>query len=126
VWFDILSRRRDSQHGSQDNFCCHRIPAWLYPFGYLLVKYVFTSGEDVRDIGSGGTGATNVARRTGAKGGLLTYVLDVAKGVAAVLLMRMVADDDFCGLEPPRLPQSSVTSFQFFWDSEVAKGWQPA
>jgi glycerol-3-phosphate acyltransferase PlsY len=65
------------------------------PFGYLLVKYVFTSGEDVRDIGSGGTGATNVARRTGAKGGLLTYVLDVAKGVAAVLLMRMVADDDF-------------------------------
>jgi acyl phosphate:glycerol-3-phosphate acyltransferase len=65
------------------------------PFGYLLVKYVFTSGEDVREIGSGGTGATNVARRTGAKGGLLTYVLDVAKGVAAVLLMRMVADDDY-------------------------------
>lgn len=65
------------------------------PFGYLLVKYVFTSGEDVRDIGSGGTGATNVARRTGAKGGLLTYVLDVAKGVAAVLLMRMVADYDY-------------------------------
>jgi len=65
------------------------------PFGYLLVKYVFTSGEDVRDIGSGGTGATNVARRTGAKGGLLTYVLDVAKGFAAVLLMRTVADDDY-------------------------------
>lgn len=65
------------------------------PFGYLLVKYVFTSGEDVREIGSGGTGATNVARRTGAKGGLLTYVLDVAKGVAAVLLMRSVADDDY-------------------------------
>jgi acyl phosphate:glycerol-3-phosphate acyltransferase len=65
------------------------------PFGYLLVKYVFTSGEDVRNIGSGGTGATNVSRRAGVKGGLLTYVLDVAKGAAAVLLMRPVAGDDY-------------------------------
>ena len=65
------------------------------PFGYLLVKYVFTSGEDVRDIGSGGIGATNVTRRTGVKGGLLTYVLDVAKGAAGVMLMRLVAGDDY-------------------------------
>ncbi|MGH7865322.1 MAG: glycerol-3-phosphate 1-O-acyltransferase PlsY [Candidatus Binataceae bacterium] len=65
------------------------------PFGYLLVKYVFTSGEDVREIGSGGIGATNVTRRAGVKGGLLTYVFDVAKGVAAVMLMRLVADDDY-------------------------------
>ena len=65
------------------------------PFGYLLVKYVFTSGEDVRRIGSGGIGATNVTRRAGVKGGLLTYVLDVAKGVSAVLLMRLVAEDDY-------------------------------
>ena len=65
------------------------------PSGYLLVKYVFTSGEDVREIGSGGIGATNVTRRAGVKGGLLTYVFDVAKGVAAVMLMRLVADDDY-------------------------------
>jgi len=65
------------------------------PFGYLLVKYVFTSGEDVREIGSGGIGATNVTRLAGVKGGLLTYVFDVAKGVAAVMLMRLVADDDY-------------------------------
>ncbi len=65
------------------------------PFGYLLVKHVFTSGEDVRDIGSGGIGATNVTRRAGVKGGLLTYVFDVAKGVAAVMLMRQVANDDY-------------------------------
>lgn len=65
------------------------------PFGYLFVKYVFTSGEDVREIGSGGIGATNVTRRAGVKGGLLTYVFDVAKGVAAVMLMRLVADDDY-------------------------------
>ena len=65
------------------------------PFGYLLVKYVFTSGEDVRKVGSGGIGATNVTRRAGIKAGLLTYVFDVAKGAAAVMLMRLVADDDY-------------------------------
>lgn len=65
------------------------------PFGYLFVKYIFTSGEDVREIGSGGIGATNVTRRAGVRGGLLTYVFDVAKGVAAVMLMRMVANDDY-------------------------------
>lgn len=65
------------------------------PFGYLFIKYVFTSGEDVRQIGSGGIGATNVTRRAGKTAGLITYVFDVAKGVAAVLLMRLVAGDDY-------------------------------
>ena len=65
------------------------------PFGYLLIKYVFTSGEDIREVGSGGIGATNVSRRAGLKGGLITYVLDVAKGTAAVMLMRLVADDNY-------------------------------
>jgi glycerol-3-phosphate acyltransferase PlsY len=65
------------------------------PFGFLLIKYVFTGGEDVRQIGSGGIGATNVTRRAGIGAGLLTYVFDVAKGVAAVMLMRLVADDDY-------------------------------
>ena len=65
------------------------------PFGYLLIKYVFTSGEDVREIGSGGIGATNVTRRAGRTAGLITYFFDVAKGVAAVMLMRLVAGDDY-------------------------------
>jgi acyl phosphate:glycerol-3-phosphate acyltransferase len=65
------------------------------PFGYLLVKFVFTSGEDIRDVGSGGIGATNVTRRAGKTAGLLTYVFDVAKGVVAVMLMRQVADQDY-------------------------------
>jgi len=65
------------------------------PFGYLFVKYVFTKGEDVRKVGSGGIGATNVARRAGMKAGLITYLLDVAKGVAAVMLMRIVAHDQY-------------------------------
>jgi glycerol-3-phosphate acyltransferase PlsY len=65
------------------------------PFGYLLVKYLFTGGEDVRKIGSGGTGATNVARRAGLGAGLLTYLFDFAKGLAAVALMGQVTDDYF-------------------------------
>jgi glycerol-3-phosphate acyltransferase PlsY len=51
---------------------------------------VFTQGEDVRQVGSGGTGATNVTRRAGLKGGLLTYVFDVTKGLLAVILMRQI------------------------------------
>jgi glycerol-3-phosphate acyltransferase PlsY len=65
------------------------------PFGYLLVKYLFTEGEDIRRVGSGATGATNVTRRAGLKAGIITYVLDVAKGSAAVLLMKLVAEDNY-------------------------------
>jgi glycerol-3-phosphate acyltransferase PlsY len=65
------------------------------PFGFLLIKYVFTEGEDVRLMGSGGIGATNVTRRAGIKAGLLTYVFDVAKGFAAVMLMRQVEPDNY-------------------------------
>lgn len=65
------------------------------PFGYLFVKFIFTSGEDIREVGSGGIGATNVTRRAGKLAGFLTYLFDVAKGVAAVLLMRPFADDNY-------------------------------
>jgi acyl phosphate:glycerol-3-phosphate acyltransferase len=64
------------------------------PSGYLLVKYIFTSGEDVRNVGSGATGATNVARRAGLAAGVITYVLDMAKGMAAVLLVQSVAGSE--------------------------------
>ena len=65
------------------------------PFGYLLVKYVFTGGEDIRRVGSGGTGATNVTRRAGKKAGVLTFALDAAKGAGAVMLMKTVVADDY-------------------------------
>src|SRR5262245_42300689 len=65
------------------------------PFGYILVKYFFTGGEDIRDVGSGGTGATNVTRRAGKFAGLLTYLFDMAKGIIAVMLMKLVAADDY-------------------------------
>lgn len=56
------------------------------PFGYLIVKA--RSGGDIRTSGSGGTGATNVTRNAGKGAGLLTLLLDAAKGSAAILLAR--------------------------------------
>ncbi len=59
------------------------------PFGYLLVR-IFRK-QDIRATGSGNIGATNVAR-SGAKGlGILTLLLDLGKGLAAVLLAFLVA-----------------------------------
>lgn len=54
------------------------------PFGLILGK-IFGSG-DVRTEGSGNIGATNVARVAGPLAGILTLLLDGAKGAAAVLL----------------------------------------
>ena len=55
------------------------------PFGYILVR-LFRK-QDIRTTGSGNIGATNVAR-SGAKGlGILTLLLDAAKGFAAVTAM---------------------------------------
>lgn len=54
------------------------------PFGLLLAKLF--GNADVRTAGSGNIGAANVARVAGPLAGILTLVLDTAKGAAAVLL----------------------------------------
>ena len=58
------------------------------PFGYLIVRA--TQGGDVRETGSGGTGATNVSRRAGKAAGVLTLVLDALKGAAAVAIAKVI------------------------------------
>jgi len=63
------------------------------PFGYLIVRA--KEGVDVRESGSGATGATNVTRRAGKFAGVLTLLLDAAKGALAVLLARKFLTDDF-------------------------------
>src|SRR5258708_28838591 len=57
------------------------------PFGYLLVR-IF-KGEDVRATGSGNIGAPNVARKSPPLG-FATLLLDAAKGLAAVLVARVL------------------------------------
>ena len=60
------------------------------PFGYLLVRA--RSGRDVRAIGSGNIGATNVARAAGWSTGVATLILDLAKGALAVWLAGHFSD----------------------------------
>ena len=54
------------------------------PFG-LLVGYMFGAG-DIRKVGSGNIGATNVWRTAGPGAAMLVFVGDIGKGVLAVLL----------------------------------------
>lgn len=58
------------------------------PFGLILTR--MTGGGDLRAIGSGNIGATNVLR-TGKKGvAAATLLLDMGKGLGAVLLARHI------------------------------------
>jgi len=60
------------------------------PFGLVLTK-IF-GGADIRKSGSGNIGATNVARVVGPAAGILTLLLDAAKGAAAVWLAGHFAE----------------------------------
>ena len=58
------------------------------PFGLLVSRM---KGVDIRQHGSGNIGATNVWRVCGWRCGLPVFVLDVLKGVAAVLIAQWLA-----------------------------------
>jgi acyl phosphate:glycerol-3-phosphate acyltransferase len=63
------------------------------PFGYLLVR-VFRK-EDIRAVGSGNIGATNVAR-SGAKGlAIATLLLDLGKAFLAVKIAQFLAPSSY-------------------------------
>jgi acyl phosphate:glycerol-3-phosphate acyltransferase len=57
------------------------------PFGYWFVR--LTSGRDIRTMGSGNIGATNVQRSMGTKAGLVVLLLDILKGFLAVWLAAL-------------------------------------
>jgi glycerol-3-phosphate acyltransferase PlsY len=56
------------------------------PFGYVLGRFLL--GVDVRTVGSGNIGATNVARAGGRKLGVAVVLLDAAKAVVPILVAR--------------------------------------
>jgi glycerol-3-phosphate acyltransferase PlsY len=60
------------------------------PVGLIIGK--LKKGVDIREYGSGKTGATNVMRTLGTKLGVLTIVLDVVKAGGAVMLAAVIVD----------------------------------
>lgn len=63
------------------------------PFGLLLAK---TKGKDIRKLGSGNIGATNVLRCLGKPLGITCFVLDVLKGFLPAFLFPTIGN---CGTE---------------------------
>ena len=62
------------------------------PFGLIIGK--LKSGVDIRQQGSGKTGATNLMRVAGTKLGVLALVLDVVKATGAVMLATVIIGRD--------------------------------
>lgn len=62
------------------------------PFGLIVVRLM--TGTDVRATGSGNIGATNVLRTAGRGAGVLTLVLDAAKGWLAVWIASRLTNGD--------------------------------
>ena len=57
-----------------------------FPSGYLAGK--IAKGIDIRSLGSGSTGATNVLRHIGKRAAITVFLLDVFKGVISVVLAK--------------------------------------
>lgn len=66
------------------------------PVGLLVGRLV--RGIDIREFGSGMTGFTNVVRTVGARWGIVALIGDLAKGIAPVVIARMISDDPFVAM----------------------------
>ena len=74
--------------------------ALLLPLAYLIgalpwgyVALYLRRGIDIREYGSGRTGVSNALRTAGYRVAGLVLLLDLAKGIAAVLLARLLVGD---------------------------------
>ena len=61
------------------------------PTGFLIGKYL--KNIDLRKIGSGSTGATNVLRNIGKWPALFVFIIDVGKGILAVKIAQYSSDE---------------------------------
>ena len=77
------------------------------PFSYLVAR---RAGVDVRKVGSGNVGATNVMRSVGSAAGIVAFLLDAGKGAAAALLAQRLAPG---GLLPPLAAATAVLGHMY-------------
>ncbi len=57
-----------------------------FPSGYLAGR--IAKGIDIRSLGSGSTGATNVLRQIGKRAAIAVFLLDVFKGILSILVAK--------------------------------------
>jgi len=81
------------------------------PVGYVLVRLF--RRQDIRTLGSGNIGATNVLRSEGKGLGAATFILDVVKGAAAVLMGAVLAGP-MLPMVPPRNVEALAALFAVF------------
>lgn len=101
------------------------------PFGWLAGRWL--AGIDLRQEGSGSTGATNVLRVLGKGPALAVFLLDVLKGTAAVLLAKAVLQPlgDFSSASDWGWWQRAwrpwrATSGRCGWAGKAVRRWPPA
>ena len=63
-----------------------------FPSGYLAGR--IAKGLDIRSLGSGSTGATNVLRHIGKRAAITVFLLDVFKGIIPILLAKFLLLND--------------------------------
>ena len=80
-----------------------------FPTGYLIG--IWLKGIDIRLVGSGSTGATNVLRTLGRGPGLLVFIIDLGKGIGAIALARSV---DHLPFTPPSVDIPSLIALSGF------------
>src|SRR6266550_3944917 len=90
------------------------------PFGYLIVRA--SHRADIRETGSGGTGATNVSRRAGKGAGVLTLALDALKGAMAVVLAKIVLGLPIFAAGGTSLHQAAASAIEsaYWWVAAAA------
>ncbi len=72
---------------------------FMVPIGYLMGSVSFATiiaranGINLRQVGSGNVGATNLSRAMGKKWGYTCFFLDVSKGLVPMLVTRLFIDD---------------------------------
>jgi glycerol-3-phosphate acyltransferase PlsY len=79
------------------------------PFSFLVARWFGV--EDVRRVGSGNVGATNVMRAAGKAAGLLAFVLDAAKGAAVAALAGLIEPAE--SIVPPLAAVAAVLGHMY-------------